>query len=181
MSEQDNDKLLDHEYDGIQELDNNLPLWWLWTFFGAIIFSFLYWIHYSLNGGGLSLDQELAAQMDQIEDQRKAPSQNQAGGEISDTERLAQGKKLFIANCASCHKENGGGSIGPNLTDAYWVHGNSSESIKKVVIEGILDKGMPPWGNILRPAEVESVVLFVESLKNTNVSDGKEAQGEMVK
>ena len=176
-----NDKLLNHEYDGIQELDNHLPMWWLWTFFGAIIFSFIYWIHYSLVKDGPSLDEELARDMARIEQLRKKTDGSDIGAkEISDEERLALGKSLFNANCASCHKQDGGGSVGPNLTDNDWVHGPTKEAIKKVVEEGVLDKGMPPWKGILRPNEVVAVVQFVESLKGKNVANGKAPQGEKV-
>ena len=181
MSDNENGKLLDHEYDGIQELDNNLPLWWLWTFFGAIIFAFIYWIHYSLVKDGPSLDQELAQGMAVIEMQRQSASQAPSDGEeVSEEDLVAQGSKIFKSNCASCHLENGGGSIGPNLTDAYWIHGADAASIKTVILDGVLDKGMPPWKAILRPSEIKTVVAFVLSLKNSNVPDGKAAQGDKV-
>ncbi len=182
MTNDENDKLLDHEYDGIQELDNNLPLWWLWTFFGAIIFGFIYWIHFSLTGDGPSLDEELTRDMAKIEQQRKQSSQAASGGasSISPDQLVAMGEKIYKANCASCHKEDGGGSIGPNLTDAYWIHGADVGAIKQVVMEGVLDKGMPPWKAILRPQEVESVVSYVISLNGDNVKDGKAPQGEKV-
>lgn len=181
MSSNDQDKLLDHEYDGIQELDNNLPLWWLWTFFGAIIFSFLYWIHYHHNGGGLSLDEELTQGMAQIENQRNSAQQTTEGGEGPSVEELtAQGEKIYQINCASCHMKNGGGSIGPNLTDDYWIHGSDEESIQKVIAKGVLDKGMPPWEAIIRPADMKAVVTFVVSLKGKNVEGGKAPQGDKV-
>lgn len=181
MSNNENDKLLDHEYDGIQELDNNLPLWWLWTFYGAIIFSFVYWLHYSYSGDGPSLDDELAQGMATIEMQRKTAEETPAGEEGPSEEVLiAQGQKIYNINCASCHLENGGGSIGPNLTDDFWIHGSDEKGIKAVIEDGVLDKGMPPWKAILRPGDVNSVVRFVISLKGKNVSGGKAPQGEKV-
>ncbi len=181
MDNNDNDKLLDHEYDGIRELDNNLPTWWLWTFFGAIIFSFIYWLHYTVSGDGPSLDEELRRGMAQIAQQRALQEKGgEEGPKASSGEILALGQKLFKANCAACHLENGGGSVGPNLTDAYWIHGPSPEAMAQVVLEGVLDKGMPPWKAILRPSEVEAVVAYVETLQNTNVKGGKAPQGEKV-
>ncbi len=177
----DEGKLLDHEYDGIQELDNNLPLWWLWTFFGAIVFSFIYWIHFSLSGDGLSLDEELSRGMAQVErDRQKANASPEGENAPSAEEVLALGKKIFNTNCAACHLETGGGSVGPNLTDAYWIHGATQEDWKRVVMEGVLDKGMPPWKAILRPNEVLAVVTYLETFKDTNVSGGKAPQGEKV-
>ena len=182
MSNNENDKLLDHEYDGIQELDNNLPLWWLWTFFGAIIFGFIYWLHYDFSGDGPSLDDELRQGMAVIEQQRnKAQESPSKEGEGPTLEELfAKGQTIYKMNCAACHLENGGGSIGPNLTDDYWLHGADEDSVKKVVEEGVLAKGMPPWKAILRPNDVKSVVAFVLSLKGKNVSGGKAPQGEKV-
>ena len=144
-------KRLDHEYDGIKELDNNLPLWWLWTFFGAIIFSFIYWLHYEIAEDGPTLDQE-----------------------------LAMGKELYLVNCSSCHMQNGGGSVGPNLTDEYWIHGNTDEAITKVVAKGVLAKGMPPWEGILKPNDIKAVVAFVNTFKDKNVKGGKAPQGNKV-
>ncbi len=180
MSNDENDKLLDHEYDGIQELDNNLPLWWLWTFFGAIIFSFIYWIHYSLSGDGPTLDEELSRGMAKIEANRNKATETSGGEEMSPEQVLALGQKVFVSNCAACHLENGGGSVGPNLTDAYWIHGSDDEAMKVLILEGVLDKGMPPWKAILRPKEVDAVIAYVNTLKNTNVKDGKAPQGEKV-
>lgn len=181
-SDNENGKLLDHEYDGIQELDNNLPLWWLWTFFGAIIFAFIYWIHYSLDGGGLSLDQELKISMAKIEQQRKQSQESPGEGEKepSKEELLAMGGELFKANCASCHRNDGGGTIGPNLTDEFWIHGNSEESLEKVIKKGVLAKGMPPWEAILRPNQLKSIILYVKNMENTRVKNGKAPQGEKV-
>lgn len=180
MSNNENDKLLDHEYDGIQELDNNLPLWWLWTFFGAIIFSFIYWIHYSFSGDGPSLDQELQADLAVIESMREQASTTAGGDEVSPEQWVAMGKELFMVNCSSCHQQNGGGGVGPNLTDEFWIHGAGNEDITKVVLEGVLAKGMPPWKEVLKPNDVKAVVVFIESLKNTNVKGGKAPQGDKV-
>ncbi len=181
MSNDENDKLLDHEYDGIQELDNNLPLWWLWTFFGAIIFSFIYWIHYSFTEDGPNLDQELQAAMTQIEQQRKSAEASDQSPEAQSPELvIASGKKIYQSYCASCHLENGGGSIGPNLTDDYWIHGHTTDAITLVIKTGILDKGMPAWEEVLRPHEIKSLVSFVESLKGLNVADGKAPQGDKI-
>lgn len=177
----DQDKLLDHEYDGIQELDNNLPLWWLWTFFATIVFGFIYWLHFSFSGEGPTLQQELDVAMAKVEEQRsKAAEAPQGGGEMSEEQLVASGAKLFKMNCSSCHKVDGGGQIGPNLTDSFWIHGNSSEAIAEVIKKGVLSKGMPPWDAILRPNEVQAVVAFVKSIENTNVANGKEPQGDKV-
>jgi cytochrome c oxidase cbb3-type subunit 3 len=157
------------------------PLWWLWTFFLAIIFSFIYWIHYSFTGDGPSLDEELSRSMAQIElDRKKAATAAPDGKEISPEEMLAQGKLTFNTNCAACHMENGAGSVGPNLTDAYWIHGDTPEDFRKVIEEGVLDKGMPPWKAILRPHQIDALLAYLETFRNKNVPGGKGPQGEKV-
>lgn len=174
-------KLLDHEYDGIKELDNNLPLWWLWTFFGAIIFSFIYWLHYEIAEDGPTLDQELAMGMERIDQIRAQAQAKSAGGEeLSAEDWVAMGKELYLVNCSSCHMQNGGGSVGPNLTDEYWIHGHSDEAITKVVAKGVLAKGMPPWEGILKPNDIKAVVAFVNTFKGKNVKGGKGPQGNKV-
>ena len=183
MNDSDKDKLLDHNYDGIQELDNDLPLWWLWTFFGAIIFSFVYWIHYSFVEDGPSLDQELSAQMQMIEKQREKSQEVASTGakQIDQAQLLAHGGKIFATYCASCHGDKGGGTVGANLTDAFWIYGKGQpEDITKIVKEGATSKGMPAWGAILKPFDIQAVTAFVGSLKGTNVENGKAPQGSKV-
>ena len=178
----DQGKLLDHEYDGIQELDNNLPTWWLWTFFITIIFGFIYWLHYDFSKSGPTLDQELAQGMMQVEQNRKkAAEKEDASGGVDEAKLIVNGQKIYKNYCASCHNVNGGGSVGPNLTDKYWIHGKGDkESMAKVIEDGVLEKGMPAWKQILKPNDVSSVVAFVMSLKETNVYGGKADQGALV-
>ncbi len=178
MSSDDQDKLLDHEYDGIQELDNNLPLWWLWTFFLAIIFSFIYWLHYSFTGDGPTLDEELAANMSRIEEKRNSNQNSAVSAAVDPSVLLAQGTVVYKNYCLSCHSEKGEGGVGPNLTDDFWIHGKGDEATMVTVIEnGVLDKGMPPWKEILKPSDIQAVVVFLNSIKGTNVA-GKAPQGE---
>ncbi len=169
-----------HEYDGIREFDNPLPMWWLWTFLGTIIFAFIYYLHYEFHVGP-SLDQELAADMSVIEQQKaeagksvgpidwsnilKDPSRNQAGGVV------------FGTKCAACHGDKGQGLVGPNLTDKAWLHGAKPEELHKVVSKGVLDKGMPPWEGVLKDDELINVVSFIISIKGTNPPGGKPPQG----
>ncbi|MCB9072493.1 MAG: c-type cytochrome [Bdellovibrionaceae bacterium] len=188
MSDNPNDKydvVLDHEYDGIQELNNPLPMWWLWTFFGTIIFAFIYWIHYSV-GGGMSLDGHLQAQLQQIEEQKQLEAKNQPQKNEADLETLpknaavvAQGNKVFQMNCANCHGDKGQGGIGPNLTDNYWIHGDGKmTSVMATIKDGVLEKGMPSWGPIFKPEEIEALAAFVVNLRGSNPANAKAPQGE---
>ena len=177
--EQDPLLIKDHEYDGIQELDNHLPNWWLWTFLISIAFAFLYWIHYTVTESGPSLDQELQQALVSIEKQRE--KQDVAPGEQSNIDWVAMGGKVYKNYCASCHGAEGGGGIGPNLTDSYWIHGKGdSEGMDNIIVNGVLDKGMPAWKGLLKPKDVKSVIAFIASLKGSQPANAKEPQGKLV-
>lgn len=177
-------KLLDHNYDGIQELDNPLPGWWLLTFYGAIIFAFFYFAYYQL-GGGPSSDEELKAGMVQINSQ--LAEQSAQNSQINWTELQSQasvmglGKEVYVGKCAVCHGANGEGLIGPNLTDRFWLHGDGSHpELYKVVLKGVLEKGMPAWEAQLKPDESLAVTVYVKSLIGTTPANGKPPQGQEV-
>lgn len=179
----DDDKLIQgHEYDGIKELDNPLPGWWLATFYGTIIFAFLYYVHYTFNDG-TTLAKELENSMNAIQAAKGAATVSLSEEELSkkfSPETVTQGRAVYVAKCLACHAENGGGLIGPNLTDNAWIHGTGQRAdIYKVVSEGVADKGMPAWGEMLKSDEVVSVVSYVYSLKGTNVPGGKPPQGNV--
>lgn len=183
-----------HDYDGIQEFDNPLPMWWLWSFFGTIIFAFLYFIHYQL-GAGPNLDQELQADLAAIKataasDQAAgsagggaaAPAPEDLNAVMNDPARIAAGKTIFAGKCASCHGNEAQGLIGPNLTDKFWIHGTGKpEEIVQTVTKGVLDKGMPPWEAQLKTTEIHSVVAFIRSIKGSNPPNPKPPQGNEVK
>lgn len=185
MSNDNEVPILEHSHDGIQEYDNPLPAWWLWTFLGTIIFAFLYWIHYEF-GGGMTLQQELAQDLKQIESLKASNPGAQDSEE--DLQKLlgvaavvTQGKDVFIAKCAACHGMDLQGTIGPNLTDDYWIHGKGKlADIAHVVRAGVLDKGMPAWDTQLKKEEVQAVVVFVASKHGSKPANPKAPQGEKV-
>lgn len=187
MSKQnENDKLImDHEYDGIQELDNPLPGWWLMTFYLTIIFSIGYVLYYYAFGG-LNSDQELAASMEKIELRRAevaVPGGDEKDESVlvamsSDRARIEAGQKEYLVKCMACHGNLGQGLIGPNLTDEYWIHGDGSiTKIIEVVNKGIPEKGMPPWEGLMPPDIIENVVFYVVSIQGTNPPGAKPPQG----
>lgn len=178
------DKLLDHTYDGIQEYDNPMPRWWLLTFAGTIIFSVIYLFNVGPigNGKGRIADYE-------AEQKAYATAHPQTGGSASpeqllamvkDHESLEEGKETFAAYCASCHGPDGGGLIGPNLADAYWLHGGSITEIHTTIAKGVLAKGMPPWEKSLKPEQLNQVVAYVSSLQGTTPTNPKAPQGALV-
>ena len=180
--------LLDHDYDGIQELDNPLPMWWLATFYITIIFAILYFGYYQF-GDGLSLKEEYAKQSQEnkikLESSAKAaaPVLDEASlvALLQDANQVSNGKTVFQKNCASCHGAEGQGVIGPNLTDEYWIHGKGKISdILQTVSNGVLEKGMPAWGPVLKPEEVKQVSIYIKSLKGSNPAGAKAPQGDKV-
>lgn len=185
MNDNNNEKF--HEYDGIIEHDNPLPTWWLWTFFLTIIFAFLYFIHYEF-AGGPTLKQELSVAMSQLEKEKAA---SEAASPMETEESLAAafakdgvvsaGQAVFASKCAACHGQELQGLIGPNLTDKFWIHGKGTRmDIVKVIRDGVPDKGMPPWGPVLKKEEVYSVAAFILSKKGSNPKGAKAPQGEEV-
>jgi cytochrome c oxidase cbb3-type subunit 3 len=194
------DKVI-HEYDGIQEYDNRLPNWWLYTLFGSIVFAGLYWATYHvLHVSELpraEYDQEVSAakaSADRDEEERLietagAPLATGGPSELVSAEALAalshdpakvgEGKQLFVTYCAPCHGADGGGKIGPNLTDNAWLHGGAPEKIFRQVMNGSPTKGMIPWGPQIGADRVKAVTAYVLTIKNTNVAGGKPPQGEI--
>lgn len=166
-----------HVYDGIEEADNSLPLWWLATFYGGIVFAVLYWFGYQVLPIGTNPADEYAAEMT-----RRAES----GGEMTDSvleavassdAEVSAGRALFAQHCAVCHGARGEGVIGPNLTDSAWLHGGAPTAIHTTIRDGVTSKGMPNWGAPLGATAVRRLAAFVISLRGTNVP-GKEAQGD---
>ena len=183
MSGVDIDRLRPHGFDGIQEYDNRLPNWWLWTFYGACLFAVFYWMHYQVIGSGALPRREYRAEMEAAEAQLAA---RMAGMELTDASLAAlaaeptfveKGRQVFLTNCTQCHKADGGGNIGPNLTDEYWLHGSTPLAIYTTVSKGVVDKGMLAWEPVLGATRCQQVVAYVLSIRNTNVAGGKEPQG----
>jgi cytochrome c oxidase cbb3-type subunit 3 len=172
---------LHYVYDGIEEHDNHLPNWWLTILWATLIFSAGYWYWYhvaELSPGQLG---ELAAESAEVA--KRASGNKPASNEtllalVQDPTTLDAGKAVFQANCAACHGAKGQGSIGPNLTDGFWMHGGSPVAIHKSVAEGVVAKGMPAWERTLGAERVKAVTAYVLTLKGTHVPGGKEPQGE---
>lgn len=176
---------LDHDYDGIKELDNDLPPWWVYLFYATIIFSVIYLGKYHLFGGDnqyQELEKEMELAQIQIEEYKKnAPDLLTADQVVmlTDPADLAAGKVVYDANCVACHKADGGGSIGPNLTDEYWILGGDIKDIFHVISEGGRDgKGMVPWKQQITPSDIAKVASYILSLQGTNPPDAKEPEGD---
>ena len=181
--DQPKDKLLEHSYDGIQEYDNPMPRWWVITFWATIIFA----VAYALNIGGIGVGAGRIAAYEQemsefkaAHPDAKAPDPAALLAAVANADEVKEGKAIFTKNCIACHGPDGGGVIGPNLTDDYWIHGGKIEEIGATVTAGVAAKGMPTWGKILKPKEVEEVVAYVWTLHGTTPAKPKAPEGQLV-
>jgi cytochrome c oxidase cbb3-type subunit 3 len=173
--------MTDHEYDGIKELDNVLPPWWLWLFYLSIVFAVVYFGYYEVyQTTDMSMD-EYQAEMLIAKEKAGAKGINISNVVIMEEEsNLANGQKVFEANCASCHLIDGGGSIGPNLTDHYWKNGGSVQDVFKTVEDGIKGTAMVPWKALISPNDRQDVVSYIlVNLQGSTPAVGKDPEGEL--
>jgi cytochrome c oxidase cbb3-type subunit 3 len=184
--EQEESVLLDHNYDGIKELNNNLPPWWVWMFYATIIFSVIYLVRFHVTGTAPHMAEEYAQQMKEAELQKEAFLAKAANlvdensvTEITDVALLGEGKTKFVELCAACHGQNGEGGVGPNLTDEYWLHGGGVSNVFKTIKYGVPAKGMIAWESQLSPSQIQQISSYILSLKGTNPANGKAPQGEI--
>lgn len=179
------DVMLDHDYDGIRELDNVLPPWWVWLFYSCIVFAVVYMVRFHVIGD-YTQDEEFIADMEKADKEvqeylKNAPDLMNAESAtfLADDTSLAEGKAIFTTNCVACHKADGGGSIGPNLTDEYWILGGGIKNVFTTISEGGRSgKGMVPWKESLKPTEIQKVASYVLSLQGTTPEGGKPAEGD---
>ena len=185
MAKPTEDRLLEHDYDGIQEYDNPMPRWWLWIFYASILFVPVYYLLPGNIGAGPGMVASYEADMAAHAAAQVAP----AGPQITDDAvaalardpaTVAEGKATFVQYCAACHRPDGGGLIGPNLTDDSWIHGGRPSEIHQTIVQGVLAKGMPEWGRLLKPAQVDAVSAYVLTLRGTNPPEPKAPEGTVV-
>jgi cytochrome c oxidase cbb3-type subunit 3 len=175
-----------HDYDGIQELDNRMPPWLQSLFVATILIAIGYSVYYFGGIGDMQiaeLDKEIAqAEIDKKAYMEKvgASMDENSVTPITDAALLGQGKTIFQEKCAACHGADGGGSVGPNLTDPYWLHGGSISDLFKVIKYGVPEKGMISWEKQLSPTDIQKVASYVLSLKGTKPAQAKEPQGVLV-
>lgn len=185
--EKEADVLLDHNYDGIKELDNALPPWWKWGFYITIIVAVIYLFRFLVFKTGPSPEEEYAKEMqtaaiklEKYRDANKSKEEiNETNVTLADATGISEGKKIFTGTCFPCHGTNGEGGIGPNLTDNYWLHGGSIHDVFKTITYGVPDKGMQAWGNTFSPSEIRDLASYVLSLKGSNPPNAKAPQGDL--
>lgn len=186
--EEEHEIILDHNYDGIRELDNSLPPWWLYGFYATIIFAAVYLLRYHVfdaPGQFQELDNEYAIAQKEIEEYKKTAKDLvdfETVQVLTDAADLANGKKIFEVNCVACHMADGGGGIGPNLTDEYWILGGGIKNVFHTITEGGRDgKGMVAWKTSLKPSEINQVASYVLTFQGTTPANPKAAEGEIWK
>ena len=178
--------MMDHEYDGIRELDNNLPPWWKYMFYVTIIFAVIYLIRFHVTGDGPSSEEEYIAMMEEAAEMKAemmATATNLITEEnvtyLIDAPTLEKGAAIYTGNCATCHGQLGEGGAGPNLTDEYWIHGGSISNVFSTIKYGVPAKGMIAWESQFTPEQMQTVASYILSLKGTNPPNGKAPQGEL--
>ncbi|MEP2275146.1 MAG: cbb3-type cytochrome c oxidase N-terminal domain-containing protein [Reichenbachiella sp.] len=184
--EKENTIVLDHDYDGIKELDNHLPPWWKYMFYASIVFAVIYLYMYHISGSLPLQTQEYEIAMAEAQANMSSAEEGSSVDESNivfsdDPVVLASGKTVYERNCVACHKAAGEGGIGPNLTDEYWLHGGSVQDIYNTVKNGVPDKGMIAWKDVLSPAKMNDVTSYIHTLKGTNPANAKAPQGELYK
>jgi cytochrome c oxidase cbb3-type subunit 3 len=171
--------LLDHDYDGIQEFDNQLPRWWVWLFYITIIFAAVYMVYYHVTRTG---DLQIAEYNQEMKAGAaiKAAAMGNFESTIAslkpatDAVLLEGGRQTYAKFCAPCHRADGGGLVGPNLTDDYWIHGSNYVDTVKVIWDGVPAKGMITWKTVLKPGEIQAVASYIYTLRGAKLqSPGK--------
>lgn len=184
--ENEKDILLDHDYDGIKELDNNLPPWWKYGFYLTIVIAVVYMFHYHISKTGDLQGEEytkaVAKGKAEVAEYMKNSANNvdESNVKMLDAADIAAGKEVFTTfNCAACHGKLGEGTVGPNLTDNAWLHGGSLVDIFKSIKYGWVDKGMKSWKEDLSPMQIAQISSYIKSIQGTNPPNAKAPQGEV--
>ncbi len=183
--EKEGEIMLDHDYDGIKELDNNLPPWWKYGFYLTILIGVIYLINFHILGTGDLQGEEYTKAMAQakieIEEFMKTSANNvdETNVKMLEGAEITAGKEIYTANCVACHGKLGEGGVGPNLTDAYWIHSGGIADIFKTIKYGWADKGMKSWKEDLSPKQIAQISSYIKTLAGTNPPNGKTPQGDI--
>jgi cytochrome c oxidase cbb3-type subunit 3 len=185
--EREEDIMFEHDFDGIRELDSKIPPWFAWLFILTIIFAAYYMIDYHIIGSGQVMQEEYNTEVKNASLEREALIKSGALVNeetvklLTDTADLQKGKEIFEANCIACHASDGGGIVGPNLTDKYWIHGGGIKNVFKTIKYGVVEKGMISWQTQLNANQMQDVASYILSLQGTTPAAPKSPEGEIWK
>ncbi|HMQ74539.1 MAG TPA: cbb3-type cytochrome c oxidase N-terminal domain-containing protein [Flavobacteriales bacterium] len=186
--EQEKDVLMHHEYDGIRELDNVLPPWWLWLFYGTVVWSVVFLLNVHVLDIWPTQEEEYRQEMAQAKADVDAYLAQFAGmvdetnvTALTDETAMANGQATFETYCKACHGGAGEGGVGPNLTDDHWIHGGGVQNVFKTIKYGVPEKGMIAWKTQLKPIEMQAVASYILKLHGTDPPNGKAPEGEVWK
>jgi cytochrome c oxidase cbb3-type subunit 3 len=181
----DKDTMIDEPHDGIYELDNPPPPWFMFLFYGCIVIAVIYFVRFSISDYGYTQEEEYvaemqAAEMKQIanisEEDLNIDESNVVA--LTDVATIQAGRKVYIQNCKVCHADGGKGLTGPNLTDEYWKHGGGAVNVFKTIKYGVIEKGMASWKGTLNPKKMQEVTSYIISLQGSNPDGAKGPEGE---
>lgn len=185
--EEEQEIILDHNYDGIKELDNSLPPWWVYLFYVTILFAAVYLIRFHVfNGDTQAVEYEKAVAEAKLELEKFKESSPEEIIDatnvtlLTEASDLKRGRAVFNLNCASCHAQDGGGGIGPNLTDKHWILGGGIKNVFTTISQGGRSgKGMVPWNKTLKPKDIAKVASYVLSFQGTTPANPKAPEGDV--
>ena len=183
--EREEEIMFDHDFDGIRELDSKVPPWFSWLFILTIVFAIYYMLHYHVFGTGDLMYEEYSQEVMAATLEREALMKSGAFVNeetvtyLTEPTELEAGKAIYEANCIACHATDGGGIVGPNLTDKYWIHGGGIKNVFKVIKYGVVEKGMISWQTQLNPNQMQEVASYVLSLQGTTPAAPKQPEGEI--
>ncbi len=186
--EEERNLMMEHTYDGIEELDNPTPPWFMYLFYLTIIFGVFYGAYYhvyateNLQAGEYKTEVAVAEKAREAYMKQFANSINEDNVTLTtDAKDLTSGSTIYSTNCVACHGDKGQGGVGPNLTDKFWIHGGGIKDLFKTITHGIPEKGMIAWEKSLNPIQIQQVSSYVLTLQGTNPPGAKEPQGEELK
>ena len=186
MSDYKPNELKPHDFDGIQEYDNQLPRWWIGTFILTLLFAVVYWFYFQITEKGAdqatayTLEWTQHHAMHQAQETTERPfDQAELEVVLADPKAMALAQTAFGSTCAACHGAEAQGVIGPNLTDAAWIHGGTSQDIYHTIEAGVAAKGMPAWHGILSSGQIRAITAYILSLQGTTPPNAKAPEGVM--
>lgn len=183
MNDSQDPLLMDHEADGIRELDNKLPRWWVWLFNLSIVFAIVYLLFYhvfdagSLSAAEYQREKEVGDQLKQVA-LAKFEASMPTAAPSADANVVSQGQNLYVRLCAPCHRADAGGLVGPNLTDDFWIHGTNFTDSLKVIWNGVPEKGMVTWKGTLKPDEIYAAASYIYTLRGTQPPNPKPPESQ---